>query len=334
MKKFAFLACVLLALSSFGQKIYNLNDIKTEELKMLVKRPIIILEDVNSQNYIDQAEKKMAKAKKPERKKDLETAIAFSKKNLEYTNKEFINDFKKIWPFKVPSIEFKTFDDVKGMRKAKNSKYTIVYIREFSLQTADINDKWMEDVAMSCLTFQASENFGRSSKVYAIPIPKHSKIEYDKHGIKLSARILANDINYVLKSNPKGKLKDFVADQIAKNCGQLKNVTVYCDQTMTEGKATKSELKSAYGNKIEFVAKSEIESKLSNGTPDYILMPMPEYITSGSFLIISSVAILHARAVINDETGDIVGWTDFVTGENVAKLNLKPKHMSNISSCK
>ena len=281
---------------------------KPDEFSSIKKRTLIVeLLEVNKKQ-IEKWKKKKSKTKKPKVSREYGNMI------LEYEN--FVKDYnsyikaavEKYWDFNS-NIEYKTYTEVKKLRKS-SKKYTVLWYSESGSQTADeYGHKYFPDLTIPTLNYSRIEK-GTRKVDYSFFMPntgERKKNEIRLSDIIISLKLMKNQINQIEKIGKKRYIfKSYAKDQAKENCNKLSGKKLYINELTIHKNTSIGQIKSAYkAGTVEKISDEEVSKAIEN-EEDYIIgFAIPYQIATGSVGPFSSAQIIFLKSFINVKTGKI-----------------------------
>lgn len=288
-----------------------------EEFKILKSRPLIVELAEQDKEYIESTEKSILKANNPQRKERLQKDLDGHKNFVAIYNATIKEAIENYWGLNK-NILYKTVEEVKDLRKAKSTKYTVLFYSMSSTSgSASVGYTFNSGQAIPTLNYSRIEE-GTIKVDYSFFIPSTGDRAGDAMVLSdfaLSFRIMKNQIEEIEKTGQKNyTTKKFGKDQAEVNCKKLAGKTIYFDETFLKDKVDDSDITNVSGNNIEFVSHNKIGEAILKNEDKLITVNIPWGIaeggTGGSLGALSAgitvSRIQFMKSIINAKTGEIL----------------------------
>lgn len=333
--------CLLLLTATqaaFGQlSLQNMNLLKTEELKELAKRPMLVVAYTEGQirsNHM-QADLKRAKGDAKVRKEKMNEDFLASNKMM---NDHFESIVKENWQHNdLSKLKTVTFEEARAIAKSKSKKYCLIYLRsegpDHNYLAMHVTGKVNGRVVMPVMTVQGSENFGGAKNCIGFPLMNSMDTRaFSKEDVEITVSILNQHVEAGLKSPKALKTKDFVEEQIAENCSLKRELKLHVNAEFVEG-LDEQQIAAAWKGEVEIQPQEAFLRSYSGSSPDAFAILIPTAVAQGSSSIMTSTAMVYGRMAVQASTGKILGFSKSKMGQKLAKEFFNEGHFKDIGAC-
>ena len=173
-------------------------------------------------------------------------------------NEKILNLFKKYWTINSEIVS-KTEDEVKELKKAKNTEYIYLNIKYITDQQIKKNGVAQINIYYSYYTFTIQTiDKNKSLGMVTSRSDKLNKMEY---------LFAINTLQYFIKSTSEGNVRKDLEEDASSNAKLLKEKTLLIPYYLTELNIEK--IKSIYPYKVEISTESNIVSKIEEKNSNY-----------------------------------------------------------------
>jgi hypothetical protein len=324
--------------TTFGQlNIQNMNLLKSEELKELVKRPMLVVEYTEGQIRSNDMDKELSKAKgeAKERKEKINEEYLASNKVMK---DNFENAVKENWQLNdLSGLKTVTFEEAREIAKSKSKAYCLIYLRslgpEHNYLAMHITGKVNGGVVIPVMAIQGSENFGGLTDYVGFPLMNSTdRRSFVKSDIEITVRILNQHVTESLKSEKPLKTKDFVESQIAENCNLKRKLKLHVNAEFVEG-LDEQQISKAWQGAAEVQSQDVFLQSYSGSSDDAFAILMPMAVSEAAAGPVSRTSTVYGRIAVQASTGKILGFSKSKTGQKLAKEYFNEGHFTDIAAC-
>ncbi len=240
---------------------------KIEEIEAVQKRKLIVILEEPRESVI----KKLTKKKKDSELDNYKAAVD------EY-NAEMKEVVEKYWPYKENGFEYKTYKQVQALKKAKNTKFAVLYCisqrpSTFSSGYAsaeglswtwnikeDSEDRDYFDYFTTMVVNQI-EDF-ESTPIYSTPLPD---IFPTKASLVFGINNTKSYFDYRIRKKKNGEKinQQEVADnQVKENAPKLKDMTLLIRKDLLNKELPEASIGTYYGYKFKVATKEEVDNAI------------------------------------------------------------------------
>ena len=333
MKKIIVLLFVCLSLATFSQKITRFVWLDNEDVKNLTTRKLILCGYTESDAEIERLKTKLAKAK-DEKKKEIQNKIDYHESLNAIFKAEMVKIMKENWTVSsTENVEVMTFNQLKSMNGNAIGKEKAVLMLRYFEKSGAAYDPTRASVDLPAMTFQGCEKFGQNTDLISFPLLYSNEDNHCRKDAALTIKLLDKLVRANMSGKKRIDVNDFVELEIAKNCKQKKSMETIVNKDLLK-KIEVAEVKEAYGSKVIALSNDEFVSSYQGKEEVLAAVCLPSTIAEGASFGISSSALIFGRLVINNQTADICGYSNFIMGEKAGELMFKKGHFSNMGECK
>ncbi|MBL4654290.1 MAG: hypothetical protein JKY33_00520 [Bacteroidia bacterium] len=308
------IAIWLMSSSAMAQVTYA----KPEEIKLIKKRPLIVeLLELDPKN-IEKWEKKKTKSKKPK------VVERYSEMIIEYT--QFVEDYnnyikiavEKHWDLNA-KIEYKTFSEVKKLRKSSKTHAVLWFSESSSSYSDEYGFKYFPNLTIPTLNYSRIEK-GQVKVDYSFFIPytgSREKNEIMLGDLLISLKLMKLHLSEIEKlGEKKYNFKKFATAKAKENCSKATGKKLKLPKNLIQKNANIAEFNTAYKSGDVTMCTDEVVMKAIESEDDVIIgFTIPYSIAAGSMGPLSMARILFFRSFIHIKSGDIVTAKGVAMGE-------------------
>jgi hypothetical protein len=331
MKKILTLCLCLITGMAFSQNITRMVWLDKEEIEDLSKRKLVLCAYTESDFEIARLTKKLEKTK-DEKKQRILDRIAYH----ESMNTIFKDGIKALvqenWHLNsTDKLEIKTYEELAEMRKnKKGSDMAVLMIRFFQLSQAEYNPS-TSSIDLPAMTLQGIEHFGKNNNHISFPLLYSNTNRHCRKDAALTIKLLEKLVKANIAAEKRMQVEDFVQASVKENCAQKTKMETIINEDLLKNTEI-SEVKEAYGNKINPLSNDEFIAAYEGKEGTLAAVCLPANIVEDAMLPITY--LLFGRLVINTETAEIVGYSDYLVGEKAGQLMFKKNHFQFMGKCK
>jgi hypothetical protein len=330
-----FIGLNVLGLIALAQgTVTNLNQLKPDELKAIMRREIVVVEYSEADSENASLEKKRAKAK-GEKLDELNKRIAINRSTDEMFQQNLERIVRENWKHgKMEKLRVISHEEAKANAKDKSgAKYAMVFVRSFTKSASIYDGTGIEKIELSSVCFQGGEFYGRNTDVIAFPMVVSNDEGYvSETDLTTSVRILNRYVELAGKSDKRLAMDDFIDGEVAANCSLKKKSVLHFQPSFLKD-ATASDVKSNWPASVEMDKGELFYQNYSPIAEDAFAVFIPTQIGEGSFGPVSTQALIFSRLVVQPSTGLILGFARTKMGERAGELFYKVGHLEDIGSC-
>ncbi len=331
MKKILTLCLCLIAGIAFSQKITRMVWLDNEEIQNLTKRKLVLCAFTESDFEIARLTKKLEKAK-DEKKERILNRIALH----ESMNAIFKDGLKALvqenWHLNsTDQLEIKTYAELAEMKKnKKGSDMAVLMLRFFQLSQVDYNPS-TSSIDLPAMTLQGIEHFGKANNHISFPLLYSNENAHCRKDAALTIKLLERLVKANIAGEKRIQVEDFVQADVKANCNLKSKMETIINEDLLKNTEI-SEVKEAYGNKISPLSNDEFVAAYEGKEATLAAVCLPATIVEDAMLPITY--LLFGRLVINTETAEVVGYSDYLVGEKAGQLMFKKNHFLFMGKCK
>ncbi|HRH47479.1 MAG TPA: hypothetical protein PLP23_01935 [Panacibacter sp.] len=307
MKKIIILTAIVFAIiphfvsAQFGYgKVSEIEELKTRKLIVIIEEPK------------DKVIKKITKKKH-------EDKIPVYKAAINEYNAKMKQVAEKFWTFSKNGIEYKTYQEVDELRKAKNKDYAILYC--LSGEMSDIHSGFDESSGLNWTWNTEDDAEDRDyfdgfteMKVSLLEDMKSIPIMYTVlpdifptvTSLVLGMQTLQTYMDIRVRQKKDGEdisQREYMNNSIKKNNHDLAGKTLLIREDMLSKKLDKSKIADAYPYKFEIVNKEKLDSIVFNTNTNYIYAMVMPAVNSGT----RTNSVYYFQAAIGAGNGEYYG---------------------------
>lgn len=333
MKKLLTLLFLCLSVFAYSQKITRFVWLENEEVKNLTTRKLVLCSYTESDAEIERLKKKLEKAK-DEKKKEIQGRIDYHESLNAIFKAEMVKIVKENWTVSsTENVEVMTFQQLKSMEGNALGKEKAVLMLRYFEKSGSVYDPSRASVDLPAMTFQGGDKFGMNNNLISFPLLYSNEDNHCRKDAALTIKLLDKLVRANMTGKKRLDVDDFVEMEIAKNCKQKKSKETIINKNLLK-KVEVAEVKEAYGSKVLALSNDEFVSSYQGKEEVLAAVCLPSTIAEGTTFGISSSALIFGRLIINNQTAEICGYSNFIMGEKAGELMFKKGHFSNMGECK
>lgn len=280
---------------------------KVEEIMAVKSRKLIVIVEEPQERII----KKLTKKKK-------ETEIEQYRATLEKYNYEMREVAEKFWPYKENGFEYKTFEEVKRLKKDKNKEYAVLYCvsqRPSSFNSGYVSSDGLEWWAISdedaanfndcfvTMIVNQIEDLERRP-VYSTPLPDMFPT---KAGLVFGITSTANYFDYRIRKKMKGEKVDqqeMVDEQVKENAPKLKEMNLLIRKDLLNKDLPENAISKYYPYKYTVCSKDDIDNAIMNQQDQTAYIMILPLIVSNS----NNNSVMYIHYIFDAKTNQLMAY--------------------------
>lgn len=330
MKRISLLIVILLVslIGTARGTVGNLNYLKPDELKPLLKRPIVLVVYSEATSENEYLAKKAAKAK-GEKLAELNERMEINRQR----DQMFLSSYERIvrenWKHgKMDDLRIITHAEAKAnINNGKGEKYAMVFVRSFTKSMSIYDGTGIEQIELTALCFQGGEHYGKNTDVIAFPVlVSRNNFDFTETDLTITTRILNRYVELAAKSEKRLAMDDFIDGELKANCAVKKRSVLHFEPDFLKD-ATASDVKSFWPASVEMAKGDSFYENYHSNAEDAFAVFIPTQIGEGT------QALIYSRLVVQPSTGLILGFARTKMGERAGELFYKTGHLEDIGGC-